>query len=502
MGAFDKIKIDAGHSLTTIEDLVIPIDYDDVGGGSVGDPPIGSVFRIQDDIDNMLSNNGWTAFKHLAAAYEALPYYIAHNITFNLATGVHRPRATDTTAAWPLTSKQCVGGNFTINGSPPSAWDLVDPSLEDLSISSMQVASGNPYVSFAGTPFLGLNLKGWFAVFNTGQVTTIHDHDDSTLYVNKVLSPVPTTVSIMTPSTILKNSLDDITKVATNYVLDINPLSRDYNFVGSIFNVNYLTLVNYGAYSAIIGTEGSHIWTNILVNREIDAPIANGGSYAASNTYVLFMSDCSHRAIGADTDSVISVYKSNIASLSGCYGIRGQDGVNFYDVEIGGMGNCVFENVGNAIGEAIDWSCVVLQDVKEFEFNEYNEGKRNEIRSGSNGISGLRIERSRLRGFFGSRVIFKNIPGPCVRIWSDTHIEVTGTVIGSGNLAGFVDGGGNLDVGIQFEGGHSSCKLESGTDVTGSNGDVKLFGGEVVSYTTIETDGPLTDEGLDLIEKI
>ncbi len=79
--------------LSTTEDLTIPIDYDDGGGGAVGDPPTGTVFIKQSDIDDMLTDNSWTAFKHIQAVWEALPAIFAHEIILDCAAGIHRPLA-------------------------------------------------------------------------------------------------------------------------------------------------------------------------------------------------------------------------------------------------------------------------------------------------------------------------------------------------------------------------------------------------------------------------
>jgi hypothetical protein len=482
---------------STRGDMVIPVDYNDVGAV---DPGPDDVFWSQMVVDRFLAANSATNFKHIAAVWEAFPDVIKHDITFNLAAGIHRPRPTDTVSAWPLNSKE-VAGAITINGASPSSWTLVDPSLEDLAIDTVQSGSGNPYVSFTGTPLFGFDLKGWLAVFDTGQVSPIHLHDDSTLYITGEISPTPSTVSVMYPSTILRNSIDDATKVANNYGLEISANKRSSDFSSSIIYINYATVDPFGEYNAIYGAEGFHYWTNIVVRRDT-GPTEDGGSFSTFGAYGAYAIGCTQRAFTSATDTAAGFYDTYFAGLIGSYFRGGQDGVSFSNVTLAAFQTTVLDDVSDAVGDAVGWASLVLRDVREIEFSEYNEGKRNEIRAGGNSIAGLRFERAALRPFFGSRILFKDVQGPCVEIYPHTRVVVEGNCIGSSNPAGFIDAGGNGDVGIELKGSYAYCKLESGTDAAGTNGDVRLKGDEIVDYTTIETDGPLTDEGLNVIEKV
>jgi len=485
---------------STRSDIVIPVDYNDAGAV---DPGPDDLFWSQLSVDKFLERNGATNFKHLASAYEALPQNIAHNITFNLAIGIHRPRPTDTNDAWPINGKTCVGttSSISIIGTSPSSWNLIDPSLEDLSILSLQAGSGDPYVTISGTPFLGFDLKGWYAVFDTGQVAPIHDHTNDTLYITNQISPVPTTVSVMSPSTIFRNSLNDVTKVATSGCLTLSTGLDDVaSFVGGSFYLNNILIQQFDAYHAAWGGSGLHRWTNVLADHNND-PIKNGGSFYIGYCLGGILSSCIQRASTAATDGAVSFGNATIALISGCYLRGGQDGVWFDRVDTGGIAHSVLDNVADGVGEAVGWASLVLQNSRSIELSEYDGGKRNEIRGGGHGITGMRIDQSRLRDFFGSRMRFKDIPGPCVEIYPETVITVLGTTIGSGNPAGFINAGGNLDVGIQLNGPYSGCVLGTATDVTGANGDVRFKGGDIRTYADIVANGPYTDLGFNVVSK-
>ena len=56
----------------------------------------------------------------------------------------------------------------------------------------------------------------------------------------------------------------------------------------------------------------------------------------------------------------------------------------------------------------------------------------------------------------------------------------------------WIDGGGNLDVGIDLTGGRTALTITPATTVTGVVGDLR-FNGQLFTYAELGTDSPVTD---------
>ena len=66
---------------------------------------------------------------------------------------------------------------------------------------------------------------------------------------------------------------------------------------------------------------------------------------------------------------------------------------------------------------------------------------------------------------------------------------------------GWINGGGNTDVGVQIDGPGARIKFSTPTNVTGTLGDVRM-GGTILSYATILASGPIADDNFNSVDKV
>jgi hypothetical protein len=153
-------------------------------------------------------------------------------------------------------------------------------------------------------------------------------------------------------------------------------------------------------------------------------------------------------------------------------------------------GNNVFDHAGRSNAQGIrltDGATTYVQD--------FATAHPTEVRNANNGVyvaTGTWQDQP-LQG-----VIITNASGPAV--------VVTGPLASinfqTNTPIGFKDGGGNADVGIEFQGLGGIVTLNTATDVTGANGDVRMADGGILSYATIAASGPFIDTGNNLIKKV
>lgn len=260
------IQIDA-KSITR-EALTIPVDY-----ASAATIPAGTVLDSQHAVDSLLATLGASSFKYLQDVLDATPRFIAHAITINLAAGVHRPRAADSGAdgVWKVQQRVSpqpyseTNARITIKGAASSLWT---PIVAAQTVTAQQTGSNDPYVDFAGTPFVAGAHKGHFAVLSTGQVAVIHDNSTSRLYLLPAISPAlmngVSTVTVARPSTILRNSIDDATSFNGGGLAPaINVFSPAVAVV-----IEDVQIDQFGAYAAILADSTTSILrpTRVLID--------------------------------------------------------------------------------------------------------------------------------------------------------------------------------------------------------------------------------------------
>lgn len=482
----------------TLEDLVFDVDYNDA---SAADPPLGTVFQSQHEIDNFLASNGATNFKHLELVYAALPMVIPHNVLIRLAAGVHRPSPTPLSAyyAISLTGKMVIDqGSVKITGASPSSWETIS-GLSGLAIDS-HVATSDPSV-YVGTSnpnaFAGLDLRGCYVVLSTGQATPIIDNDDNNLWVVAGLSPEPVdgvdTITVARPSTIIRNSQDDSTSFAQLFIF----LAGENTAVFSGVTLEDVTLDPFACVNMLEFSNMNLGCTRVMFDHVTYTQppyslVANGHGIDVNGHVRATFDNCSFRsAVGNGVDGSFGPGVNSdqfFMFVVACFFMGGDRDDGF---RIAGGGTSV-----RAYGTVFVDHPVYIRECAEIDFFDTDYyGRYCEIRDVGAGYPGLVFER-RGHGLQLSennihhRVIFKNITGPCVRLHNGT-VDASST---------WVDGGGNTDVGVELVGPFSELSMSAGTDVSGSVGDVRDSDGTILSHTTIQSTGPLIS-GLNYLEK-
>jgi len=477
-----------GGNVVTEEDLAYPVDYTD---GTAVDPPAGTIFTTQQDIDDFLAANGTSNFKHPDRAYRSLPPFPIHTVDFNIAGGVIRPSGDSENGSnsWRFSGKVVIGdGRLNFNGVSSSSYiAVVGSSGSPLSVNSFDAGStGNPSLTFLGTPFAGLNLRGRFAILDTGLVTQIHDHDDSTLYVCNQITGTPTTCWVGRPSTIFRNSTDDVNPFTSS------PIFADSDAFAGIITFNDIAVEGFGA-NGIHFSAGN--MSNFGLNRSVVDDLTvyqdfainpNGRPFQSGTTGQFLMNGCAYAApFGVPGNDALFSFQGNKnlrIILLACY-FGESSSATIRDVSGVLIRNTVFDECGNVDVAACDGNFMHLN------------GKYNEMR----GDTSLRLDRSTFPnslsgiGTVDNCIVFRDMTGPGLTLFDQSRVDLSGVTVG------LVDGGGNADVGIELAGRHSSLKLDSATDVTGTNGDVRMAD-SIVSYTDLETD-EYVDSSLNIASK-
>jgi hypothetical protein len=475
-----------GGGTITTTDITIPIDFNDAGAV---DPPADVVFTSQDVVDDTLTSLGATNFKYLDRAYRALPAIIDHEVTFECAAGIHRPSGDPENGfnSWLLGTKNITkNGILSVIGALSSQYlSVVGSSGSPLTIDSY--SSGNdPQLSFTGTPFAGLNLRGRYVITDAGQVATIHNHDDSTLFVNDSISPTPTTCWVGRPSTIFRNSTDDAAAF-TSSPITIGAAG----FIG-VVRIEDVSIECFGGNGIILSLgDAANIRALRVVVDDLtvydDFAISPNGrpfQFGSATGLALFRNTCYTAPYGVPgNDQLIFTSGGNNSRLYvwACY-FGESSGVALDETAIT-IRNSVFDTVLGTYRLAIaSCRCHFMH------FN--NSGKINEMRN-SGALLLTRTESPVWRSFgpYDNKLIVKDcIDDRCIKLTKDCIVDL------SDSGSGFIDGGSNAGVGFELIGPNAYLKLDSESDLTGAVGDVKMADGSVWSYADIATYGPIVDE--------
>lgn len=490
----------------TLGDMVIPMDYNDAGAV---DPDPGIIFYNQLSVDRHLEKKGATSFKHVNEVVASLPSFILHDVELSLAAGVHRPSgSSEFVAAFGLSHEPTnyfspsqitkVGlGNVRLSGPEPSQYTQI---VAPLAIQSHVVGSSDPSLTFSGTPFLGLDLRGLMCILSTGQATIIHDHDDSTLHVMAVLSPEPvdgtTTAFVGRPAAILRNSLDDSSRAYSTCVQTALPQALTNMLVD-------VQIDSFGATFALRMDAGgdSHAWLlRVIVDYEYVRLL--GGSTSGRGIQLsgvkgettVYMSDSSVFGAPANPPGgqlVLSFGGTLI--LWGCYiGRCTREGITVSNGDVQMFG-AVVEQCGSSSGYAA-W---VLGAEATIGFLDYpgllGGAKLNLFRNCPN--VGIQFDdRGSTSRNDIQKVQFENNTGPCVLVRKNAIIDH------ELSTDGFCDAGGNLDVGIEVEGPGAHLTLASSNDVSGAAGDLRVDG-VLVTYAEVEAVENLVTDLLNVVSK-
>jgi hypothetical protein len=500
----------ASQRFTTTSDITVTIDPSDP---TAADPPGGTVFVDQTEVDAWLAAQGTTKFKLIEPFYNALPTFVLHNVVINLAAGAHRPfSGTIYSTAFDFNHKH-IFGKLDIVGALPSTWTPLY-GLTGLTITAYQAANRDPYVDFAGTPFSGLDLRALYVVFSTGQAALIHDHTDSRLYVTSVIAPSPVggTCFVGQPSSILRNSLDDVATykdgtlaLGTGVSTSATSASAT-NVVGRAY-IRNVVLDPFGGSSNVCSLHPSYVRVEyLLLDQETlrwppfsKSPNGNGFSCLDSKaTVALYL--CAVRdknTAGGGADSPLNVVICTGITFYGCYFENGED-----PVTVGSLRLIVFYgSVFHAVAQPAVWQTAMLwvspaQALYFFDLGTSGfsgMGKDVEFRNSRAAVPALRISVnvSLYAGYASFR--FKGNLGPLIYLEDHAIFEA---------ILGPTDAGGNTDYGIVFSGGGAIVKLGTSAALAPTLGAVKMKDGSVItSLDDVKALGPIVDDAFNTIEK-
>ena len=482
----------------TKENLIFPVDYNDV---TAVDPPSKATFCTQASITQFLTAKGATNFKHLNSVFECLPYVLQHNVTIRMAAGVHRPRPGDVWSTMYLRDKQLISNALlVVEGTTPSTWPALDPSLSGLSVIAHQVDGGDPWLDFSGTPFATFDLRGKYLVLSTGQTVVIHEHTSSRLHVLDALAPDPTgaTATVARPNTEITNSIDDI--ASTVYYGATVQLPASFTPV-TLRNIRIKAPVVGGTLGVFYGGYTSLECIEFDMDNGADGGGLNAGTWgegAYVSTWACAF--CAPTPPVEQPDVPISVQGAGSFVFLGSSYVRG------WTNSICASGASVLTLSSTVIDAVADAGAVgsIQIDIDSTLTAPHFSGKRTEIRNTIAGVPGIwflgNAKLATASGWYrwlSLNIDFKNCAGPCIRIGEGCDLDfVTVYSVSVRSL------GGNTDVGIDFEGRNSSAKLTSLVTVTGALGDVRTKGGAILSYAQILANGPYVDLGMNVIEKV
>lgn len=489
----------------SLEDLGATVDYNDV---DAVDPPAGKFFSTQTEIDDFLSANGATAFKHLSKLWDALPAFIFHSVTINIAAGVQRPHPDVTDIAFNFGGKIIArDGSVTVAGSANSA-DWTDVVSAQTVTSHQTLGDYDPWVAVSGTPFpTDGSLKGLFAVLSTGQKALIHDHDANTLYLTPEISPAPvdgvTTVRVCRPGTILRNSLDDATAKANPTCVEA---SSDGVTISNWIQFQDLMIEEFGV---TWGFTASHtslfiylinvLWDHAYQYDSFSVVASRAIQVDTLNLYGWPISVRSRDTISTNSPIYLSrdawVLLVNSVFTGSRYGIwideRSQ--VTTYFTVVDGVGWITSTDAKGAVMLMLD--ALFLNQHGNF---PGLRGKRSTFRAGSSTESAFWVEGAKT--LFGDGftvgVWFEGYSAPCVRLsGGGNHLGLARATVG------LVDGGGNTDVGIEVNGARNTIQLDAYTDLAGIVGQLRMEG-IVGDYDDLPgSDAPLVTQLLNVASR-
>jgi hypothetical protein len=474
-------------SPTTKEDLTFLVDYNDP---TAVDPPVTAMFCTQAAITQFLTVKGTTAFKHLTAVFKAFPDDIKHNVTINVAAGVHRPRVGEPTYhGWVMPKKVVVEGkSLIITGTAPSTWTPFDISLVGLTITGLSTPnSEDPWVDVSGTPFTGFDLRGSYVVFDTGQAVVIHKHTNSRLYIMQDAGPTPTTISrVARPSTILRNSFDDLTTAYTSPAHLSSDPGIETN--GGAIELRDMTIQSCGGYnfSYDIGIGGI---TRVLYDMVNPFPYGTNGWTFGSPVFVSLTSCSWIGPVGGGNG--LALWGAGGAALfySYMYGVAYGVWCDFNSAIV--LYSVVFDN--GMVAATVEYASQLQAAVF------FTDGKRTEVRNtafAADVACFIMNTGSYIRSDVGLSCIFTNNAVPALRLDSGaTFINIGGYAPTT-----LIDGGGNTDVGIEMRGPNSGLTVDSRCDVTGTLGDIRMADGDIWSYDDIKALGPIDDPSGNIVK--
>jgi hypothetical protein len=253
----------------------------------------------------------------------------------------------------------------------------------------------------------------------------------------------------------------------------------------------------FGSYYDLITGKSAIAMTNVMadpagLSDEFPSKVFNTDAFVNTGSY-MYMSGCSIR--GTLLSAVPQSYahhgiyawgKDARLYFDSCYIAGVQSGMEGYSGEFG---------LTTTMFDIVAYTTIELYQNAEFSFNDYGSGKINLIRNSAP----VRIYENAQIISGSTRLQFEGSTGPCIQ-FHDTARTATGFY---GNVS-LENGpaGGNVDVGVEIVGMGSLVSLGAGTNVTGTNGDVRMADSDIWTYANIASQGPITDPNGNFVRKV
>lgn len=223
---------------TTEGPIAFPIDF--TNGITI--TPGAVVFASQADVTAFLAAHSATSFKYVMDCWDALASVIAHPVTFQILPGVHRPRVGEAGSACYTFEGHYLGSSLV--GASPKAI-LADIKLigvkadlttqvpfadwEQMAAESTRVSgNGSPSTPLviSGASYTPNALRGYYVTTTYSPYAYVIVSNTATEIVTAGSMNVSGTVAvrIVSPVSILRNSLDDIVAAETGRFLYHGPL--------------------------------------------------------------------------------------------------------------------------------------------------------------------------------------------------------------------------------------------------------------------------------------
>lgn len=490
-----------GYALAFVTTGAITVTIDPLDANKVGRPVVGTIFINQAAVTAFTGGN---PFEFIMDFYDFLPSNIAHAITMNLSGTWHMPNGLNTSVAFDMTAKEYIsGGALTIQGEADTA-EWIEMHAGG-TITSHQVASNNPFLTFAGSTFPNDgSLKGLWALTSDGQLLLIWDHDDATLNVIAVLSPVPTdgvtTATVIRPSTVIINSSDFSTRVASSANISIETKN-----VAAFVTMNDIRFdaLNVGSFNMRL-QEGLFFFSRLQVDGRDGYGTPDGLMFvprppSGRENLTFLINSSIPGTTGSGMDQALDVDGS--MGAFGCYFQGGQNPAVFNDGESTRLtcSGTVFDNLAS-LGS--DDGMVTFGEGAHFlptiDNTFQTNGIRNKFINAPNGTAALFMNSGSVfeTTFVPVVIEFANNSGDCV-VLKDL---VTMNLIDSVALTGFFDGGGNVGYGFNMSGFSGHLLLNTETTVTGALGDI-LIGAQSATYEELASTSILDLSTLNKVER-
>lgn len=482
----------------TIEDLAVTIDP----ANGVEVDPVETWFVTQEQIDDFLAAESATAFKFIQQLVDALPGRINHDVVLTLTEDRHPGPTTlgpGRAAAHSFEKSFGIGGRIRLVGTEVDTWEEIVASQSVTSFTG----SNTPQVTVSGTPYTGLDLRGYFAEITktnaSVQVAVIHDNTANQLSIIDQITATPASVRVVSPSTVLSSydendnspsGLRALVQTLPNQTLVpfalnsqgvyLENLRFDFDFSAS--GISDVLRVNNGGYLRL-----DRCMMDYEQNFQDHGDVDDIDFVSIQRGFADFSQVCLRNPVDRDFGRPVSCTDA-YTQLFNCYIGPAKFGLRQRSQYGGNQGALL---IIQSILDGLRGSEAIK--VSQSNFGSYEifvNGVRNLIKDSPG--DGIRLENSRfLRGeWLGSltqQMDLQDIGGDALVIVDGARLDLDGSPDGINVVSG-VDG-----YSVRFIGKRGELILQGLNAAGGALGDVIFDDGSTSTLANAQSTGPLTE---------